>query len=108
MTTLKFVFNKEKVADARTTEDALLAPMREHAAKYGIEETEYGFFSKDGEDAMCVITMFVDRHTRTHLDYVSYLNEWTLDVDGEKEDCIENTLRWYQQKGIQPIRAGGE
>lgn len=103
MTTLKFVFNKEKVAAAGTTEDALLAPMREHAAKYGIEETAHGFFSKDGEDAMCVITMFVDRHTRTHLDYVSYLNEWTLDVDGEEEDCIDNTLRWYKRKGIQMI-----
>lgn len=103
MTTLKFIFNKEKVAAAGTTEDALLAPMLEHAAKYGIEETEYGVFSKDGEDAMCVITMFVDRHTRSHLDYVSYLSEWTLDVDGEEEDCIDNTLRWYQCRGIQQI-----
>lgn len=59
MTTLKFIFNEEKVAAAGTTKDALLAPMREHAAKYGIEETAYGVFSKDGEDAMCVITMFV-------------------------------------------------
>ena len=36
MVTLTFAFNKEKVATAGMTEEALLAPMREHAAKYDI------------------------------------------------------------------------
>lgn len=107
MTTLKFVFDKEKVAAAGTTEDALLAPMREHAAKYGIDEPEYGFFTKDGEDAMCVVTMFVAHHTAQNLNYVSYLKEWTLNVDGDVEDCIEDTISWYQLKGIQAVGIGG-
>lgn len=100
MTTLRFVFDKEKVVAAGKTEDELLAPMREHATRYGIDEPEYGFFTKDGEDAMCVITMFVANHTAQNLDYVSYLKEWTLDVDGDVEDCIEETLDWYREKGI--------
>lgn len=106
MTTLKFVFDKEKVAAAGTTEDALLAPMREHAAKYGIDEPEYGFFTKDGEDAMCVITMFVADYTLQDLKYVSYLKEWTLNVDGDVEDCIEDTLNYYKEENIHPIESG--
>lgn len=106
MVTLTFVFDKEKVLAAGTTEDELLVPMREHAKKYGISEDEYGVFSKDGEDALCDLSMFVAKHTRIHLDYVSYFKSWILDIDGEKEDCIEDTLSWYQEEGIQPIGVG--
>lgn len=94
MTTLKFVFDKEKVAAAGTTEDALLAPMREHAAKYGIDEPEYGFFTKDGEDAMCVITMFGPTMLRKNPEYIHFLETWPLDVDGDMEDFKDSSLRW--------------
>lgn len=100
MVTLTFKFNKDKVREAGKTEDELLQPMREHAKKYDIEETEYGVFSKDGEDALCVLTMFVTRYTSMNLDYISYLDEWTLDVDGEKEDCIKEIFQLYKKKGI--------
>ena len=98
MTTLQFIFNRDKVAAAGTTEDALLAPMREHAAKYGIEETEYGVFSKDGEDAMCVITMFVPKIVRKNPEYIDFLEKWPLDVDGEEEDCIDSSRWWLQNR----------
>lgn len=101
MVTLTFVFNKNKVQEAGYTEDELLRPMREHAAKYDIAEDEYGVFSKEGEDALCVLTMFVSRSTRENLDYISYFDELTLNVDGEVEDCIVETKKWYEMKGIQ-------
>ena len=53
----------------------MLAPMREHAAKCSIEETEYGVFSKDGEDAMCVITMFVPEIVEKNPEYINFLEK---------------------------------
>lgn len=97
MTTLKFVFDKDKVAAAGTTEDELLAPMREHAAKYGLDEPEYGFFTKDGEDAMCVITMAVPMIVENDPDYINYLEKWPLNVDGDNEDCIDSSVRWLRE-----------
>lgn len=100
MTTLRFVFDKDKVAAAGKTEDELLAPMREHAAKYGIDEPEYGFFTKDGEDAMCVITMFVPQIVKKNPDYLNYLETWPLEVDGETEDCVEESRQWIQEHSM--------
>lgn len=77
--------------------------MREYAKKFNISEDEYGVFSKDGEDALCLLTMFVTRHTRKNLEYVSFFKEWTLDVDGETEDCILEVLKLYEKKEIRPV-----
>ena len=106
MTTLTFVFNKDKIKEAGYTEDELLQPMREHAKKYEILETEKGVFSKEGEDAMCVVGMFVSKITRLDLNYISYLDQWTLDVDGDVEDCIFATMKWYKKKGMQVASMG--
>ena len=43
---------------------------------------------KDGENAICVIAMFVPKITRKDAHYMDLLDEWTVDVDGEIEDCI--------------------
>lgn len=94
MVTLKFVFNQERLKQAGKTEDEMLQPMREHAAKYGIAEPAPGFFEKDGEDALCVLTMYVINKTKQDKSYMDYLDEWTLDVDGEKEDCIKELMEW--------------
>lgn len=100
MVTLTFVFNKDKVKEKGLTEEELLRPMREHAKKYNIAEAEHGVFVKDGEDALCVLTMFVSNVTYEDKEYVKFFDEWILDVDGEKEDCITETLKWYKKKGI--------
>lgn len=97
MTTLRFVFDKEKVAAAGKTEDELLAPMREHAAKYDIDEPEYGFFTKDGEDAMCVITLFGPEILERNPSYINFLKEWPLNVDGEEEDFIKPSRTWLRK-----------
>lgn len=101
MVTLTFVFNKEKVKASGHTEDELLQPMREHAAKYGIFENEKGVFSKDGEDALCVISMFIPQITDENPKYINLLDEWTLDIDGEREDCIKETHEWFMKHGLQ-------
>lgn len=100
MTTLRFVFDKEKVAAAGKTEDELLAPMREHAAKYGIDEPEHGVFTKDGEDAMCVITMAVPMIVENDPGYINFLSKWPLNVDGDDEDCIESSVRWLTKNNM--------
>lgn len=103
MVTLTFVFDQNKIAAAGLTEDELLKPMREYARNNDISEDKQGVFTKDGSDALCLLTMFVTRITRKYLDYVSYFENWTLDVDGEVEDCISETLKWYKKKGIHPM-----
>lgn len=107
MVTLTFVFNKNKVRSTGHTEEELLAPMREHAKKYGISENEYGVFSKSGEDALCVVGMFVPDITSENPWYVNLMDEWTLDVDGEKEDCIEATHRWIKESNTQAPPCNG-
>lgn len=103
MVTLTFVFNKDNVEKAGYTEDELLQPMRVHAQKYDIPETQYGVFSKDGEHALAELTMFIPRITREIPEYVNLLDEWTLDVDGEREDCIKETREWYMKNKLQTM-----
>lgn len=105
MVTLTFVFDDNKVTSAGLTEDELLSPMREHAQKYGILEKEYGVFSKDGADALCVIGMFIPQITDQNPHYIDYLQEWILNVDGEPEDCIQATHRW-RRKSQSRLAAG--
>ena len=85
------------------TEDELLQPMREHAKKYEIDEPEKGVFCKDGEHALCEISMFVPEIIDEDPQYMNFLDVWTLDVDGEKENCIEETYKWlrkHQSKAV--------
>jgi len=100
MVTLTFDFNEERVAQAGYTEDELLMPMRIHAKKYGISEPKSGVFQMDGEDAMCSIGMFVIKMTKENHAYISYLNTWLFDVDGDIEDCVVETKKRYAKKGI--------
>lgn len=100
MVTLTFDLDYDKMKRDGITEDDMLKPMREHARKYGIEETSKGVFSMDGENALCSLTIFVSRTTRKDLKYVTYFKNWILDVDGETEDCIAETLEWYRENEI--------
>jgi len=69
--------------------------------KFGISEDEKGVFSKEGEDALCVLTMFIPKITDENPEYIDLLDEWTLDVDGEKEDCIQETREWMEEHETQ-------
>lgn len=101
MVTLTFVFNQEKVASAGSTEEELLRPMREHAKKYGISEEKNGVFSKDGENAFCVLTMIIPKLAKSNVKILNLLEQWTLNVDGEEEDCIQPSLDWFKEHSPQ-------
>ncbi len=53
MVTLEFVFNKEKMNTDGLTTDELLAPMREYADKWNIDEPREVFFRRI-EKTRCV------------------------------------------------------
>jgi hypothetical protein len=97
MVTLTFVFDKEKVSAAGKTEDELLAPMREHAKKYGISENELGVFSKEGEEAYCVVGMSIPLFAGEEPRKIDFLRKWILNVDGEEEDCLQSSRRWLSE-----------
>lgn len=103
MVTLTFDFNKEKVERDGFTTDELLEPMRRHAKKWGISEPKYGVFAKDGENAMCDITMFPVEMADINHAYVSYLNTWLLNVNGNVEDCVDEIKKSYAEDGIKII-----
>ena len=94
MVALTFVFNKEKIKNAGQTEEELLRLMREYATKYGIDEIEHGVFVKDGEDAFSKMLKVIPELNENR-QFVTFLDEWTLEIDGEKEDVIEETLNWF-------------
>lgn len=100
MVTLTFVFDKDKVEKAGTTEDELLAQMRAHAEKYHIAEEKPGVFSKDGEDALCELSMAVPDIVEKNPSYLDLLKEWTLNVDGDAEDCIQSSRRCLIKYGM--------
>lgn len=104
MVSLTFKFNEEKVADAGLTCDDLLVQMREHAKKYNIEEIEYGVFAKEGPDAVAVVGMIIPKIIRYNIELVDFLEEWTYDINGRPEDCIEEARYWEGRRGLQIAR----
>lgn len=54
----------------------------------------------DGENAMCVLGMFVTEITKHNHKYINYLNSWLFNVNGDVEDCIEATLEWYKERRV--------
>ena len=100
MVTLEFVFNPKKITEAGLTEDELLAPMREYAVKWNIDEPKTGFFQKDGENALCDLCMFVVKYPKKDMKFVTYLDKWVLDSGDEIDDCIEATYDMFKREGI--------
>ena len=100
MVTLTFRFNEEKVEAAGLTCDELLVQMREHAEKYDIEEIEYGVFAKEGPHAVADLGMIIPRITRNNIGFVDYLDEWTYNINGRKEDCIEEARYWEGRREL--------
>lgn len=97
MVTLKFVFNQEKLEKIGKTEEEMLTSMREYAKLHHIDEIEHGLFAKDGEHAMCILFNYVPDTAEKDAHFLDLLDELTLDVDGEKEDCIEPTKEYLEE-----------
>ena len=96
---LTFIFDHEKVVSVGTSEEELLRPMRDYAKKYGVSE-EDGVFSKDGEDAFCILTMVIPKLAKNNVKLLYTLEKWTLNVDGE-EDCLETSINWLKKNNPQ-------
>ena len=96
--TLTYDFNEEAVAAAGLTTDELLEDMRSYAEECGIDEIEYGVFSKSGPDAMAMLMGFVVRKADTEPDFIDYLNTWIYEDAGETEDCKESIERRERRK----------
>jgi hypothetical protein len=100
MVTLTFNLDYEKMEKDHVTENDMLEPMREHSKKYGIVEKQKGVFSMDGENALCVMMMYVMKKARNSTDYVRYLKTWILNTGSEVEDCKSELIKIYNKKGL--------
>ena len=90
MVTLTFDFNEDRVMEAGHTTDELLAPMREHAKKYGIDEVEYGVFAKDGINALAAMELYI---VYASDEYLGFLDKWILNTKGSIEDCKKSLIQ---------------
>ena len=98
MVTVTFKFNKEKLKEYGKTEDELLNPFREDLKPWTVSEIALGVFQKDGQDAL-VILDFPLMYIRKNLYYLQLLDEWTLDIDGDIENCKEELINYYRENG---------
>lgn len=101
MYTLIFDLDYEKMERDGITEADMLEPMREHARKYGIEETRKGVFSMDEEKAMCALMIFVIDIEDKDTSYIRYLKTWKMVNERGYEDCKEETIKYYKEEGIE-------
>ncbi len=88
MTKLTFIFNEPKLRDNSLTADDMLFDMRTYAKHEDIQETEYGVFSKDGEDAMALLLKYVVDKEKRDPAFITYLDKWEANIDGEIENCL--------------------
>lgn len=100
MVTLSFEFDEDKVEAAGYTCDELLQEMRDYAEEQEIEEINYGVFAKSGEDAACQLGMAVVKLTMKYTWYIDTLKSWVLDINGRKENCIEEAIIFYERENI--------
>ncbi|MBQ8913666.1 MAG: hypothetical protein IJ054_06450 [Lachnospiraceae bacterium] len=100
MVSLEFVFDEEKVRMAGYTTDDLLEPMRKHAAKYGIREERYGYFTMDGENALAAIGMYVMDVSRNNIALLDYMTKFEMVVGNEIDDCIKDIKRWQSKRAV--------
>ena len=103
MVTVTLRFNEEKLEKLCRTVDEMLEPIRESMKSYDVEEVEQGVFRKTGRDAMVVIDWPL-LYIRKHLDYLEYLDDWLLNVDGDIEDCKAETISYYRKRHPEKLK----
>ena len=103
MVTVTLRFNEEKLNKLGRTVDEMLEPIRKTLAHFHIEEIEQGVFRKTGRDALVVLDCPL-RYIRKHLDYLDYLDDWLLNVDGNIEDCKAETISYYRKRHPEKLK----
>lgn len=98
MVTVTLKFNEEKLKNLGRTVDEMLEPIRESMKSYDVEEVEPGVFRKTGRDGLVVLDCPLI-YIRKHLDYLDYLDDWLLNVDGRVEDCKAELISYNKEHG---------
>ena len=92
MMKMTFVFDDDRLQQVGKTADEVIAPMRDHAKKWHIDEVAPYQFQKDGENAMCDLFMFIPEILEKDSDYYKNFSSWYVEENGQfKEDCIEGS-----------------
>ena len=98
MVTVTLRFNEEKLKKLGRTVDEMLEPIRESMKSYDVEEVEQGVFQKTGRDGLVVLDCTLD-YMDDHPEYLDYLDDWLLDIDGEIEDCKAELISYNKEHG---------
>ena len=98
MVTVTLKFNEEKLKNLGRTVDEMLEPIRESMKSYDVEEVEQGVFQKTGRDGLVVLDCTLD-YMDDHPEYLDYLDDWLLDIDGEIEDCKAELISYNKEHG---------
>ena len=96
MVTVTLRFNEEKLKNMGRTTDEMLEPIRESMKSYDVEEVEQGVFQKTGRDGLVVLDCTLD-YMDDHPEYLDYLDDWLLNVDGDIEDCKAGMISYYRK-----------
>lgn len=98
MVTVTLKLNEEKLKNMGRTVDEMLEPIRESMKSYDVEEVEQGVFRKTGRDGLVVLDCTLD-YMDDHPEYMDYLDDWLLDIDGEVEDCKAELISYNKEHG---------
>ena len=98
MVTVTLKFNEEKLKNLGRIVDEMLEPIRESMKSYDVEEVEQGVFQKTGRDGLVVLDCTLD-YMDDHPEYLDYLDDWLLDIDGEIEDCKAELISYNKEHG---------
>ena len=98
MVTVTLRFNEEKLKNLGRIVDEMLEPIRESMKSYDVEEVEQGVFQKTGRDGLVVLDCTLD-YMDDHPEYLDYLDDWLLDIDGEIEDCKAELISYNKEHG---------
>ena len=94
ITTLRFNLNHAVLSEEGVTEDIVLAPVREHARKVGIEEPETGLFVlQTDENSFCRLAGWSIMYFLNNPDFTKYFTSVISTFDGEVEDCLSAVRR---------------
>lgn len=63
---------------------------------YDVEEIAQGVFRKTGREGL-VVLHFPRTYIRKHMDYLEYLDDWLLNVDGKVENCKAEMISYARR-----------
>ena len=96
MVTVTLTFNEDKLKNLGRTAEEMLEPIRESMKSYDVEEVEQGVFQKTGREGLVVLDCALD-YMDEHPEYMDYLDDWLLNIDGDVEDCKAELISYNKE-----------